>query len=128
MPQRTKYSPAEKILIVEAYLSGELSAGEIKYRRGIQYPALYKWVRLYKKGGATDLVPAVKIKKYSPEVKETAVMDYLNGVATQLEICTKLGGKSGILSLECIHRRKFFQVKAVEVFLCRPEHYGSVQY
>ena len=89
MPQKTKHSPAEKIAIVEAYLIGELSAGEIKHIKEIPYSTLYKWVRLYKQRGAAGLFPALKMKKYTPEVKQSAVMDYLNGAATQLAICKK---------------------------------------
>jgi len=89
MPQRTKYSQAEKVEIVWGYMSGEQSASEVKHIKGISYSTLYEWVRLYKLRGAEGLQPVSKTRKYSAELKALAVMEYINGKASLLDICTK---------------------------------------
>jgi len=89
MPQRSKYSQAEKEEIVLGYMSGEQSASELKHRNGISYSTLYEWVRLYKLRGAEGLQPVSKTRRYAPELKAIAVVEYLNGKASQLDICTK---------------------------------------
>jgi len=89
MPQRTKYSQEEKVEIVRGYMSGEQSSREVKHIKGISYSTLYEWVRLYNLRGAEGLKPVSKTRKYPPEIKIAAVMDYLNGKISQLDICTK---------------------------------------
>jgi transposase-like protein len=89
MPQRTKLPPEEKIKIVEDYLAGRMGMSDFERRYKLKGSRLYEWVRLYKTRGVEGLIPTNRFRKYSSETKLMAVKDYLSGLGSQSEICTK---------------------------------------
>lgn len=88
MPQKTRLSPEGKVSIVEQYLSGKVGPSKIIYEYGITKSTFYTWVSLYKSRGPEGLVPAVNARKYSSELKEKVVDEYLQGSSLQL-LCEK---------------------------------------
>ena len=89
MPHKGKLPPDEKVRLVQEYLLGELSVTEFAKRYGTNMATLYTWVRLYKARGAEGLTPASKTRKYSPELKQSAVAEYLSGGISLRRICAK---------------------------------------
>lgn len=89
MPQKSRFTVAEKVRAVSEYLSGELCPSEITRIYGASDSALRDWARLYKSRGVEGLTPTNKTRKYTPEVKALAVKDYLDGAGSLREICTK---------------------------------------
>jgi len=89
MPNKGKLPPAEKVKVVQKYLSGELSVTEFERCCSINRATLYTWVRLYKARGIEGLMPASKTRKYSPELKQSAVAEYLSGGISLRSICAK---------------------------------------
>ena len=86
-------NPEEKIAAVKSYLNGADSQQNIAAQFGICYQAFQQWVRNYKSMGATAFT-MVGNKKYSSELKLSAVSDYLAGLGSQDDICLKYGIRS----------------------------------
>jgi transposase len=89
MPQKSRYSVEEKVKLVCEYMSGQLSPSGFEHTYGVNQRVLRDWVRLYKMRGAEGLTPAMHTRKYLPETKRSAVLDYLNGFGSADDICTK---------------------------------------
>jgi len=89
MPHKSKYSVEEKVRLVQAYMTGTLGGREFERVYGICARVLRDWVRIYKARGVAGLTPATHNRKYSIETKCWAVEDYLNGVGSIDDICTK---------------------------------------
>lgn len=89
MPQKGKLSPEEKVNIVERYLSGKTGPSKIVNEYGISESTLRDWVRLYKTRGPEGLVPVSKTRKYSPELKEKVVQEYLQNGSSVRSLCEK---------------------------------------
>jgi transposase-like protein len=87
MPQKGKIDIANKILIVEEYISGKIGIAEAERKYGIHRKTIYEWVRLYKTEGIQGMLPLEKARTYSRETKLAAVIDYLSGKRTASEIC-----------------------------------------
>lgn len=89
MVQKGSLPVEDKVRIVEEYLSGARGPSEFKKKYGVPRQTLYEWVRLYKMRGADGLVPSLKYRRYSPETKRQAVLEYLSGGCSQIDICVK---------------------------------------
>jgi len=89
MPRRGRLPADEKIRIVETYLAGEIGVSEFQQKYGIKNQTLYDWVRLYKLLGTAGLCATERNRKYAPELKRQAVEEYLSGLASLRELCTK---------------------------------------
>jgi transposase-like protein len=87
MPRKPRVSPEEKASIVEKYINGEAGKNAILFQHKIGWTTLRDWVRLYKTRGAEGLTPAARNRKYAPETKRAAVLEYLSGTASQNDIC-----------------------------------------
>lgn len=86
---KTKYSVEERTRIAQACLTGGESCGEAARRIGADREAVKDWVRQYAVEGSAAFLPREKNRKYSPELKEAAVLEYLAGGSSQQEICKK---------------------------------------
>jgi len=95
MPQKCNIAPEEKVRVVEKYLARQLGLSDFKRIYGLQDSRLYEWIRTYKAKGAGGFVPSGTCRKYSADVKYSAVRDYLSGAGTQDDICVKydIGGR-----------------------------------
>ncbi|MCL2427223.1 MAG: transposase [Oscillospiraceae bacterium] len=89
MPLKPRLSVEEKVEIVEKYVSGSFSMRGLRQEYGLSRTSLDDWIRLYKARGVSGLTPSTQFRKYSRETKRLAVEEYLAGVSTQGEICTK---------------------------------------
>jgi transposase-like protein len=87
MPRKPKILPEEKITAVEAYLRGELSTTEALQRYNISNATWETWRVLYKARGPEGLITQPQNKKYSPELKEKVVQEYLAGRNSLLGLC-----------------------------------------
>lgn len=89
MPQKSRYTVEQKIKLVTDYMEGKLSPSEFERVYGSGQSVLKDWVLQYQAHGVEGLTPAVHWRKYSPELKLSAVTDYLNGAGSLDNICTK---------------------------------------
>jgi len=89
MPQKSRYSVERKVTLVTDYMEGRLSPSEFKRIYGSSERVLRDWVRQYEAHGVEGLTPAAQWRKYSLETKQSAVLDYLNGLGSLDNICTK---------------------------------------
>lgn len=83
-----KYSAEQKIKAVKEYLEGKSSQGEIATRLGIDKSSFQKWIMKYEAMGANGFLNNGH-KSYSKELKEQAVLSYLAGEGSLIQICKK---------------------------------------
>lgn len=86
---KRKTEPEEKIKAVEGYLRGETSLKDILEKYKIRRQAFYVWVRNYQVFGREGLRDKNTKRKYSAELKQEAVREYLSGKCSQEDICRK---------------------------------------
>lgn len=96
MSKRTKYTAAEKYEILMSYEAGAGSMREMAFMYNIDFKTFQNWRYAYGKHGIEGLVESLTCKKYSDELKEQAVKEYLSGKYSQNEVARKyeLSGKS----------------------------------
>lgn len=80
----------EIIKAVERYKSGRTSQNAEAKRLGVSRRAFQDWVRKYETFGAEGFEHTGN-RKYSSELKASAVQDYLSGEGSIAEICKKYG-------------------------------------
>ncbi|MEG1313084.1 MAG: helix-turn-helix domain-containing protein [Bacilli bacterium] len=89
MSRRSKYTAEEKYEILNVYESGIRSIQEIATKYKISVYAFYNWRYKYSKYGIDGLKESKIYKKYSNELKEDAVKDYISGNYSQGEVVKK---------------------------------------
>jgi len=89
MPQKSKFLLEEKIKIVEDCINGKNSITGSAKQHGVNVETIRCWIRLYKARGIEGLIPSVGNKKYSVELKKSAVEEYLSGKVSMYDVCTK---------------------------------------
>ncbi len=88
MGRKVKYSSKEKINAVKEYLDGKDSMNSIAKRLDITFQAFKQWVNNYEAMGA-DAFMTCHNKHYSKTEKEQAVVAYLAGEGSHMDICKK---------------------------------------
>ena len=89
MSKRKEITAEEKLRIVEGCKGGRYSqrkAGEIV---GVGASTIDRWIKRYESEGAAGLLPYEVNRKYSPELKTKAVLEYLRGNMSLPEVCKK---------------------------------------
>ena len=86
----SKNNVGEIIKAVERYKNGETSQGAEAKRLGVSRRTFRDWVRKYETFGAEGFEHTGN-RKYSSELKESAVQAYLNGEGSHAAICKKYG-------------------------------------
>lgn len=89
MPQKGRLPVEEKVRIVEDYLAGKIGLRSTCRTMGIGQSTLKLWVRLYETRGVDGLTPTAKERKYSAELKETVVKEYISGGISLEGLCRK---------------------------------------
>lgn len=89
MSGRTKYTAEEKYEILIEYVNGTKSIQEIHAKYKISVYAFYKWKYNYETYGIDGLKESRTCKKYSKELKEQVVLEYLSGKYSQGELVKK---------------------------------------
>ena len=68
---------------------GEISFSEAARIANVAFESVRQWVARYKSEGAAGFLPAERNRVYSAETKLSAVLDYLAGTSSQLDVCNK---------------------------------------
>jgi transposase-like protein len=85
---KKKYSPEEKIKLVNKVLEGHKSINSVALSYGVDFSTLKGWIRNYQSMGSEVFHKKGLTKRTSAE-KEAAVMDYLSGGGSLQDICKK---------------------------------------
>ena len=83
-----KISAEEKITAVRIYLDGKSSQRQLAKMYGVAQSSIQQWIRNYEAMGTAAFLTK-GYKKYSKELKQRAVEDYLSGKGSQDDICKK---------------------------------------
>lgn len=94
MSQKSKFSPEEKIEVVESILRGEVGLEEAARRIQANDATISRWKSIYLSEGPTGLLDQAKNKAYSKELKLKAINDYLSGKGSLQDISQKYGLRS----------------------------------
>ena len=94
MPQKAKVSPEIKKSLVQRYLNGEVSKSEAARLGGVNFETIQDWIRQYETEGEGTFQPRKRNRVYPPELKISAVREYLIGTASLRNICQKYGIRS----------------------------------
>lgn len=86
----SKISVEDKIYYCKQYLEGKLSQGQIATILQVNKISVQKWIMKYESMG-TDAFMKCGNKRYSKELKEQAVQDYLAGNDSLMGLCKKYG-------------------------------------
>lgn len=84
-----KVTYEEKLQAILEYLNEDTSQKAVAKKYGVSQSSFQTWIRKYESEGADGLKPSTTYKRYSKEIKYSAVLDYLNGTTSQEEICKK---------------------------------------
>ena len=90
---KRKVSVEDKIYAVNLYLDGKESQRRIADMFDVSLASIQQWIRNYESMGANAFTLKGN-KKYSKELKQQAVLDYLAGYGSQDDICKKYGIRS----------------------------------
>lgn len=90
---KRKVSVEDKIYAVNLYLDGKESQHQIASMFDVSTASVQQWIRNYESMGA-DTFTLKGNKRYSKELKQQAVSDYLAGRGSQDDICKKYGIRS----------------------------------
>lgn len=90
---KRKVSVEDKIYAVNLYLDGKGSQHRIAAMFDVCIASVQQWIRNYESMGA-DAFTLQGNKKYSKELKQQAVLDYLAGRGSQDDICKRYGIRS----------------------------------
>lgn len=90
---KRKVSVEDKIYAVNLYLDGKESQRRIADMFDVSLASVQQWIRNYESMGANTFTLKGN-KKYSKELKQQAVLDYLAGYCSQNDICKKYGIRS----------------------------------
>ena len=85
-----RIDPAEKLQTVHLILGGKETQYHAAARLGVSLDSIQQWICVYKSDGE-GAFHATKNKRYSKELKEQAVLDYLSGRGSQRQICQRYG-------------------------------------
>lgn len=77
MPQKEKLAAEEKVKIVKKCIRGGISFSEASHRAGVSFETVRTWVRQYEAEGSSAFNQS-RIRRYTTEIKEQAVLDYLS--------------------------------------------------
>ena len=87
MSREAQISIEEKIKLVQACISKDMGVCEAARIAEVDNSSMRRWVKQYEAEGAAGLLPQAKNRTYSVEVKMGAVLAYLKGKGSLLEIC-----------------------------------------
>ena len=89
---------AEKLIeAINRYMNGEGSEKSIAQEYGLEHTRLHYAVMLYKEKGSISITEQEHNNRYSPELKEKAVREYLDGNGSMNQIAAKYGLRSSTI-------------------------------
>lgn len=89
MPHQPKATAEEKMQLVTKYIDGRMSLKEALVIAQVHSSTFMAWVRQYKADGPLVFIPVQSPSKYTQEIKDKAVQEYLTGEGSQEDICAK---------------------------------------
>ena len=89
MSRRSKITDEERMAAVQEYMNGEGSYHSIAKKYGIAYERFRQLVIRAQTDGIESIKLSHTNKKYTAEMKMSAVKEYLEGKGSQVEICKK---------------------------------------
>lgn len=87
--QKSKLSYEEKIAAVQKYNEGKGSYESIAKECGVYWTTIRLWKDRYDTIGAEGHLSQKRNKRYSKELKEAAVLEYISGQGSLIQICKK---------------------------------------
>lgn len=90
---KSKINPNIKIAAVQRILAGDESLRNAARRLGVNLASIQQWISIYNSDGI-DGFRCTGNKRYSKELKEQAVLDYLAGKGSLQSICQRYGIKA----------------------------------
>ncbi len=94
MGRKFRVSYEERLDVVERYLRHECSMNDLSKQLKVDNATVRRWIRRYRSFGSEGLQDSTRNQSYSSMLKEAAVLDYLSGNNSQMELCGKYGMKS----------------------------------
>ena len=85
----SKIDPVEKLQTIRLILEGKETQRHAADRLGIRLPSIQQWISIYNSEGE-EAFTAAGFKRYSKELKEQAVLDYLCKVDQELAECCNI--------------------------------------
>lgn len=89
MSKRSPKSVDEKLEIILQYLNHEKSSTQLSRQYQIDSKTIERWKLNYQKFGVVGLKESHTWRKYSSELKQEAVQDYLDSKGSLIDICQK---------------------------------------
>lgn len=89
MSKRTKYTKEQKYAILKEIESGQMSVEDNCKKFNISNSTYLNWMFLYEIYGIESLEESKTWRRYSKKLKEMAVLEYLNGEDSQVNICRR---------------------------------------
>lgn len=89
MPHKGQLPAEQKIQFVKDYLNEKRGYTASYQTTGVSGRTFRNWVRLFQTRGSEGLLPSKKNMKYSAELKEKVVKEYLQGGNSLSALCTK---------------------------------------
>ena len=94
MGKKFSVSYEERVGAIEKYLRHEDSLKHLARQLKVSHGAIKQWLITYQSLGPEGLMETSSNMHYSSELKEAAVMDYLAGAGSYIDLCKKYGIKS----------------------------------
>ena len=94
MGRKFGVSCEERLDAVERYLRHECSMNDLAKQLQVTTKTIRQWISRYQAFGPEGLQDSCRNQSYSSTLKEVAVLDYLSGNNSLIEICGKYGMKS----------------------------------
>lgn len=125
MPQKGRLPVEEKVRIVEDYLAGKIGLRSTCRTMGIGQSTLKLWIRLYETRGVDGLTPSAKERKYSAELKETVVKEYIAGGISLEGLCRKYDITHSQIVRKWLNREKSHrELENEEIATISTSHHG----
>ena len=87
---KVRIDATEKILTVQLIINGKETQHHAAARLGVSIASIQQWISNYKSEGEGAFL-VTGYRRYTKELKEQAVLDYLCGRGSQQEICQRYG-------------------------------------
>lgn len=78
-----------KLITVKNIINNSISLREAARSLGVAYQSIQKWIAIYKGFGTEGFNKRHRNHKYTSELKEKAVTDYLEGNSSLMDLCIK---------------------------------------
>lgn len=89
MSKRVRYTAEEKYAIIQEYQDGLGTLNDIACKYNIYRKTITQWIYKFDRYGTEGLVESSTWKKYSRELKENAIQDYISGELQLTEVIRK---------------------------------------